>query len=85
MLILTRFRQSAVVHCVSFYEWDEGDMGAEGWTARGKALSQLHNKVASFRCFKSQMGDAKMEDVKVIWDCLSEEWTLSLGEGDEIF
>jgi len=60
-------------------------MGAEGWTVLGKALSQLHNKVARFDCFKSQMGDAKMEDVKVIWDCLSEEWSLSLGEGDEIF
>ena len=85
ILILTRFCQSAVFHCVSFYEWEEGDMEAEGWTALGKALFQLHNKVAGFRCFKSQMGDAKMEDVKVIWDCLSEEWTLSLGEGDEIF
>ena len=92
ILILTKFCPSASFKSINFYDWgkawprwDEGDMGAEGWSALGKALSQLHNGVARFDCFKSQMDNAKMEDVKVIWDCLSEEWNLSLGEGDEIF
>ena len=31
------------------------------------------------------MAHAKMEDVKVIWYCLSDGWYLSLGEGDESF
>lgn len=85
LLILTRSCPSVRLEGIKFVEEVEGDMGADGWRALGKALSQLHHKVARFDCFKSDMGDAKMEDVKVIWDCLSEDWNLSLGEGDEQF
>ena len=83
ILILTRFCPNVSFKSINFYE--EGDMGAEGWTVLGKALSQLHNGVASFDCFKSDMSDAKMEDVKVIWECLSEEWHMELGGGEELF
>ena len=85
ILILTRFCPSVSFKSINFWEDQKGDMGAEGWTVLGKALSQLHNGVTSFDCFKSDMSDAKMEDVKVIWDCLSEYWNLSLSEGDESF
>ena len=85
LVILTRFCPSVRLESIHFYEDYEGDMGADGWRALGKALSQLHEKVARFDSYKSQMGDAKMEDVKVIWDCLSQDWTVSLGEGDDVF
>ena len=87
ILILTRFCPNVSFKTIKFYDWgvmwsrgnwfQSGDMGAEGWTVLGKALSQLHNGVARFHCYKSQMGDVKMEDVKVIWECLSEEWHMS--------
>ena len=95
ILILTRFCPNVSFKTIKFYDWgvmwsrgnwfQSGDMGAEGWTVLGKALSQLHNGVARFHCYKSQMGDVKMEDVKVIWECLSEEWHMELGGGEELF
>ena len=66
-------------------------MGAEGWAALGKAMSQRHHQVANFDVFKCDMVHAKMEDVRKIWDGLSElpeldaHFSLSLGEGDELF
>ena len=50
------------------------------------ALSQGQHEVASFDTWKSDMmGNAKMEDVRVIWECLSEQFSLNLVEGEEGF
>ena len=50
------------------------------------ALSQGQHEVASFDTWKSDMmGNAKMEDARVIWECLSEQFSLNLVEGEEGF
>ena len=69
----------------------ETQMGAEGWAALGKAMSQGRHQVVSFGVFKSQMFHAKMEDVKKIWDGLSDlpeldaYFCLKISEGEELF
>ena len=69
----------------------ETQMGAEGWAALGKAMSQGRHQVVSFGVFKSQMFHAKMEDVKKIWDGLSDlpeldaYFWLKISEGEEVF
>ena len=104
MAVLMSKCENANFEVITFY-WDdhgEGDqgevdeygrtqMGAEGWAALGKAMSQRHHQVASFDVFKCDMVHAKMEDVRKIWDGLSDlpeldaHFSLSLGEGEEFF
>ena len=55
-------------------------------TALGNALTFENNhKVDNFGAFKSAIVNAKLKDVRKIWDSLSVRFGLSVSEGDEVF
>ena len=58
----------------------DADIGAEGWAALREALSgQL--RPAKIYSNRSKMADARIEDVRIIWACLSDSWTFWLDDG----
>ena len=55
-------------------------------TALDNALTLENNhKVDNFGAFKSAIVNAKLKDVRKIWDSLSVRFGLSVSEGDEVF